>query len=380
MFLTICQACHKGRKLSANNGQNISFIKTIQKRFQPNSTSEKIRPHSENILIALSLQSPTQASIIKYIFRINESNILLYLLSLYDIQFKCMSKISIRFFNDREVRAIWDEANSKWWFSAIDIIRAINKEDDYVKAGNYWRWLKKKLTTDGVQLVSVTHEFKFEAPDGKKRVADALDNECVEILAKHYPNNRANAFLDWFTYSDNTIDGQSKKKAYTFMESNIIADGDIGTVKALQQIHAYIFGGLYDFAGQIRTKTISKGGFTFCLAEYLPHELQKIESMPEDTFDQIVAKYVEMNVAHPFMEGNGRSTRIWLDLILKKRLQRCVDWSKINKNDYLQAMQASVVNLYPIHSLLASALTDKINDRETFMKGIDYSYYYEQED
>lgn len=380
MYLTICQACHKGRKLSANNGQNISFIKTIQKRFQPNSTSEKIRPHSENILITFSLQSPTQASIIKYIFRINESNILLYLLSLYDIQFKCMSKISIRFFNDREVRAIWDEANSKWWFSAIDIIRAINKEDDYVKAGNYWRWLKKKLTTDGVQLVSVTHEFKFEAPDGKKRVADALDNECVEILAKHYPNNRANAFLDWFTYSDNTIDGQSKKKAYTFMESNIIADGDIGTVKALQQIHAYIFGGLYDFAGQIRTKTISKGGFTFCLAEYLPHELQKIESMPEDTFDQIVAKYVEMNVAHPFMEGNGRSTRIWLDLILKKRLQRCVDWSKINKNDYLQAMQASVVNLYPIHSLLASALTDKINDRETFIKGIDYSYYYEQED
>ena len=102
--------------------------------------------------------------------------------------------------------------------------------------------------------------------------------------------------------------------------------------------------------------------------------------MPEDTFDQIVAKYVEMNVAHPFMEGNGRSTRIWLDLILKKRLQRCIDWSQINKNDYLQAMQASVVNLYPIQSLLASALTDKINDRETFMKGIDYSYYYEQED
>ena len=380
MVLTICQACHKGRKLSANNGQNISFIKTIQKRFKPNSTSEKIRPQSENILITFSSQSPIQSSIIKHIFRINESNILLYLLSLYDIQFKCMSKISIRFFNDREVRAIWDEANSKWWFSAIDIIRAINKEDDYVKAGNYWRWLKKKLTTDGVQLVSVTHEFKFEAPDGKKRVADALDNECVEILAKHYPNNRANAFLDWFTYSDNTIDGQSKKKAYTFMESNIIADGDIGTVKALRQIHAYIFGGLYDFAGQIRTKTISKGGFTFCLAEYLPHELQKIESMPEDTLDQIVAKYVEMNVAHPFMEGNGRSTRIWLDLILKKRLHRCIDWSKINKKDYLQAMQSSVVDTSPIHSLLSSAITDKINDRETFMKGIDYSYYYEQED
>ena len=242
-----------------------------------------------------------------------------------------MTKISIRFFNDREVRAIWDEVNSKWWFSAIDIVRAINKEDDYVKAGNYWRWLKKKLNADGVELVSVTHEFKFEAPDGKKRAADALDNVCVGILAKHYPNNRAHAFLDWFTYSDNTIDGQSKKKAYTFMDSNLVADEDVGTVKSLQQIHAYIFGGLYDFAGQIRTKTISKGGFTFCLAEYLPHELQKIESMPEDTLDQIISKYIEMNVAHPFMEGNGRSTRIWLDLILKKKLQKCIDWSKINK-------------------------------------------------
>ena len=149
-----------------------------------------------------------------------------------------MTKISIRFFNDREVRAIWDEVNSKWWFSAIDIVRAINKEDDYVKAGNYWRWLKKKLNADGVELVSVTHEFKFEAPDGKKRAADALDNMCVGILAKHYPNNRAHAFLDWFTYSDNTIDGRSKKKAYTFMDSNLVADEDVGTVKSLQQIHA----------------------------------------------------------------------------------------------------------------------------------------------
>ena len=290
------------------------------------------------------------------------------------------NKKSIRFFNNREVRAVWDEEQSKWWFSATDVVRAINDEDDYTKSRNYWKYLKGKLMKAGIEVVSATNQFKFEAPDGKMRTADVLDADSVQIIAKHYPNNRASAFLDWFVYSDNSIDGQSKKKAYTFMESNIIADGDIGTVKALQQIHAYIFGGLYDFAGQIRTKTISKGGFTFCLAEYLPHELQKIESMPEDTLDQIVAKYVEMNVAHPFMEGNGRSTRIWLDLILKKRLQRCIDWSKINKKDYLQAMQSSVVDASPIHSLLSSAITDKINDRETFMKGIDYSYYYEQEE
>ena len=178
-----------------------------------------------------------------------------------------MSKKSIRFYNDYEVRAVWDEENSKWWFSATDIVRAINEEEDYKKAGNYWRWLKKKFSTDGIQLVSVTHDFKFMAPDGKQRTADALDDACVQTLAKHYPNNRANAFLDWFVYSDNTIDGQSKKKAYTLVESGLLDSMKPGTIECLKQIHAYIFGGLDDFAGKIRTKTISKGGTVFCRAE-----------------------------------------------------------------------------------------------------------------
>ncbi len=197
-----------------------------------------------------------------------------------------MSKKSIRFFNDREVRAVWDEEHSKWWFSATDIVRAINDEEDYVKAGNYWRWLKKKLNTDGIQLVSVTHEFKFQAPDGKQRAADALDADCVQTLAKNYPNNRASAFLDWFVYSDNTIDGQSKKKAYTLIESGLLDSLKPGTVKALQQIHAY----------------------------------------------------------------------------------------------YLDAMIESQKDSAKIKLLLQGAMTDRIDDREIFMKGIDYSYYYEQED
>jgi len=291
-----------------------------------------------------------------------------------------MSKKSIRFYKDHEVRAIWDDDQNKWWFSAVDIVGAINDEENYVKAGNYWRWLKKKLGTEGIQLVSVTHDFKFEAPDGKLRAADALDAECVQTLAKHYPNNRANAFLDWFVYSDNTIDGQSKKKAYTLVESGLLDSMKPGTVKCLQQIHAYLFGGLYDFAGKIRTKTISKGNTLFCLAEYLQQNLKAIEQMPETTFDEIVNKYVEMNAAHPFMEGNGRSTRIWLDLIFKKRLGLCVDWSKIDKKDYLAAMQQSTTDATAIKALLQGAMTDRIDDREIFMKGIDYSYYYEQVD
>ena len=186
--------------------------------------------------------------------------------------------------------------------------------------------------------------------------------------------------LNFLLYGDNTIDGQSRLIAYTFKESNLIADKDVGTTKALQQIHAYIFGGLYDFAGKIRTKTISKGNTLFCLAEYLHQNLKTIEQMPESTFDEIVDKYVEMNVAHPFMEGNGRSTRIWLDLIFKKRLKMCVDWSKIDKKDYLDAMIESHMDSTKIRALLKQAMTDKIDDREIFMKGIDYSYYYEQED
>jgi cell filamentation protein len=168
-----------------------------------------------------------------------------------------------------------------------------------------------------------------------------LDNDGIVSLGKIFPGTKANRFIEWFTYSDETIDGKSKLKAYALFESSFINHIEVGTTKGLQQIHAYLFGGLYGFAGQIREKNISKGGFQFAMAQYLPNTLKKIEEMPENTFDEIVDKYVEMNVAHPFMEGNERSTRIWLDLILKKRLKKCVDWSKIEKYDYMSAMVQS---------------------------------------
>ena len=287
-------------------------------------------------------------------------------------------KTSIRFYNDREVRAIWDDENAKWWFSVLDIVGVLNMQDDYQKNRNYWKYLKNKLKKENSQLVSATNQLKLTAADGKKHNTDVLDSEGVIVLAKSIPNTKVADFLDWFTYSDNSIDGKSKKKAYEFWDSQLIDDKDVGTTKSLQQIHAYLFGGLYDFAGKIRTKTISKGGFTFCLAQYLQQSLQDIDRMPENTFDEIVGKYIEMNIAHPFMEGNGRSTRIWLDLILKKRLKQCVDWSRINKNDYLRAMEQSGADSTAIKQLLAGALTNKIDDREMFMKGIDYSYYYEE--
>jgi cell filamentation protein len=290
-----------------------------------------------------------------------------------------MNKVSTRFFNDREVRAVWDEENNKWWFSVLDVISVINEEDDYAKTRNYWKYLKSKLKKSNNELVSGTNQLKLSASDGKKYLTDMLDGDGVIALAKFIPNNKAMKFLDWFTYSDNSIDGQSRKKAYSFFESNLIDDKDVGTRKSLQQIHAYIFGGLYDFAGQVRQKNISKGGFQFAVARFLDTTLHNIEEMPETSFSEIVDKYIEMNIAHPFMEGNGRSTRIWLDLILKKRLGVCVDWSRIGKKEYMNAMMLSPTYSLTLKRLLKSALTDDINNRELFMKGIDYSYYYEEE-
>ena len=290
------------------------------------------------------------------------------------------SKRSIRFYNDHKVRAVWSEEENKWYFSVLDIIGAINEQDDYQKNRNYWKYLKTKLQKQQNEVVSATNQLKFLAPDGKNRLADVLDADGVKMLAMSVPNNKATAFLDWFTFSDNSIDGQSRKKAYTLFESGILDEMQPGTIQSLQQIHAYLFGGLYDFAGQIRTKTIWKDGTLFCRAEYLRYNLEQIEQMPQTTFDEIVDKYIEMNIAHPFMEGNGRSTRLWLDLIFKSAIKQCVDWSQIDKKAYLQAMRQSTTDSAMIRELIRRAMTDQINDREMFMKGIDYSYYYEQEE
>ncbi|MDR1558044.1 MAG: Fic family protein [Tannerellaceae bacterium] len=282
------------------------------------------------------------------------------------------------FFDDREVRAVWDEENSKWWFSVLDIVAVLTDQDDYTKARNYWKYLKAKLKKENSELVSNTTQLKLLASDGKRYLTDMLDYNGIIALGKQFPGKKANRFIEWFTFSDESIDGKSKTKAYALFESSFIDSIEVGTAKGLQQIHAYLFGGLYDFAGQIRQKNISKGGFQFAVAHFLGNTLKEVEKMPENTFDEIVYKYVEMNTAHPFMEGNGRSTRIWLDLILKKNLKKCVDWSKIGKTEYMNAMIKSATNSTDIKYLLKKALTDEIDSCEMFMKGIDYSYYYEE--
>ena len=176
------------------------------------------------------------------------------------------------------------------------------------------------------------------------------------------------------------IDEVSKERVLKLFGDALIESFEVGTTKGLQQIHSYIFGGLYDFAGIIRDVDISKGEFRFASHIYLKTILKEIEKMPETSFDEIIKKYVEMNIAHPFRDGNGRSMRLWLDLILKNNLKQCVDWQKVDKMGYLNSMQRSPVNDLEIRELLRGSLTDKINDREVYMKGVEQSYYYEEDD
>ena len=270
------------------------------------------------------------------------------------------------------VRSVWDEESAKWWCCAADIVEALTGSK---RPRVYWNALKNRKN----ELSTNCRQLKLTAADGKKYLTDVIDDSGIDLLLALLPKKDNTAFLKWIKGMGNTVDEKSKEKAYDLFESGVIDEIETGTVKGLRQIHAYIFGGLYDFAGQIRTKNISKGGFLFAAAAYLQDVLNDIENMPENTETEIFRKYVEMNIAHPFMEGNGRSTRIWLDLMLKKNLMRCVDWSRIDKKAYLAAMKNSPADDTDIISLLHGALTDRISDREIFMKGIDYSYYYEEE-
>lgn len=282
-----------------------------------------------------------------------------------------MQKTSIRFFENIPVRAVWEEETSKWWFCAVDVAEALTKSKN---PRSYWNKIKSRKQ----ELSTICRQLKLKAKDGKFYNTDVVDEKGLNTVIALIPSKRTDIFAKWLKNMETSLDEKSKQKAYELFESGFINEIEVGTIKGLRQIHGYIFGGLYDFAGQIRTCNIAKGGFAFAPAMYLEDNLALIDKMPEDSLENIVKKYVEMNIAHPFMEGNGRSTRIWLDLILKKNLKLCVDWSKIDKNEYLLAMKDSIADSSNIFTLIKNALTSETNNREIIMKGIDYSYYYEE--
>ena len=283
-----------------------------------------------------------------------------------------MQKTSVRFFEDTPVRAVWDDASSKWWFCAVDIAEALTGSRN---PRVYWNALKHRKN----ELSTICRQLKLRAADGKNYMTDVVDDSGLNTVIALIPGQKDAVFVKWLRNLETSLDEKSKQKAYELFENGFIDQIEIGTTKGLQQIHAYIFGGLYSYAGTIRTMNIAKGGFAFAPAMFLADNLRNIEAVPENCFDAIVNKYVEMNIAHPFMEGNGRSTRIWLDMILKKNLGVCIDWSRIDKKDYLNAMRTSVSDPGPLKQLLQSALTQDIDNREIIIKGIDYSYYYEEE-
>ena len=238
----------------------------------------------------------------------------------------------------------------------------------------------EKIKSRKNELSTICRQLKLKARDGKSYNTDVVDETGLNTVIALIPSKKSEVFASWMKNMETSLDEKSKQKAYELFESGFIDNIEVGTLKGLQQIHGYIFGGLYDFAGQIRTVNIANGGLAFAPALYLDGALAHIGKMSENTLEEIVNKYVEMNVAHPFMEGNGRSTRIWFDLILKRNLKKCVDWSLIDKKDYLAAMRESVSDPTKIYGLVKNALTDDIHNREIIMKGIDYSYYYETEE
>lgn len=282
-----------------------------------------------------------------------------------------MIKHSIRYFLNKKVRAIWDEENSKWWYSAVDIVSVVTDSNN---PRIYWNALKRRHP----EMNAFCRQLKMYADDNKQYLSDAIDENGIRKLRFIIRSSINPEFESWINGSLDPLDEQSKRKAYQFYKTNLINEDEVGKTISLQKIHAYLFEGLYDFAGKIRTKTISKGGFVFANGNFLPETLLQIDKMPQSTFNEIVEKYIEMNIAHPFMEGNGRATRIWLDLIFIKELKQCIDWSKIDKNDYFDAMKDSPVSDIKIKTLLKAALSDEIDNRELFMKGIDTSYYYEE--
>lgn len=281
-----------------------------------------------------------------------------------------ITKTSIRFYNSVPVRARWSDDDKTWWYAATDIIQALTQSKN---ARRYWNTFK----TRHMELTSFCRQLKLTAADGKQYNTDCLNQNGINRLLLLLPNKNKIPFSNWILGMNDPIDEQSKRNAYELYENSILDTSEAGTIKGLQQIHAFLFGGLYEFAGQIRTKNISKGGFVFANCLYLEKIFNQIEAMPENNIDEIIDKYIEMNIAHPFMEGNGRATRIWLDQLLKIRIGKCIDWQQIDKKDYLNAMKKSPFDVTPIKNLIKSAITDRINDREIFMKGIDYSYYYE---
>jgi len=281
------------------------------------------------------------------------------------------TKTSIRFFNKVPVRARWDEETTSWWYAATDLVLAFT---DSKNPRIYWNALK----TRNEELYAVCRQLKLTASDGKRYNTDCLNQNGVKQLLFRIPAKNRKSYIDWLEGLSDPVDEQSKRKAYELYENSILDDIEVGTIKGLQQIHAYLFEGLYDFAGKIRDKNISKGNFLFANCAYFDEIFARLEKMPDRTVDEIIDKYVDMNIIHPFMEGNGRATRIWLDQLLRTRVRKCVDWQLIDKKQYLDAMEKSPVDATDIRTLIKGALTDKVDDREIFLKGIDYSYYYEE--
>jgi len=274
--------------------------------------------------------------------------------------------------NINGIESIYIENEEMFYYSIPSIIKHLVQTKDEKL---YWRVFKKRIKDK--KILNDIKQFKTMAIDKKLRITDFCTLLTLFKLANLLKSDKSKDIL---LNKYKIIDSESERKAKLLFNSKEFNNFKNISHKHLLWIHKFIFGGMYEFAGMIRQTNISKGGFKFANALFLTKNLENNDNIDSDTFDEIIKRYIDMNIIHPFQEGNGRSTRIWLDLILKTKLKKCVNWQKVDKSKYLEAMKASIYDEKPIINLLQQSLTSDINNREVFFKGLEQSYYYETEE
>lgn len=278
----------------------------------------------------------------------------------------------IRYYNETPIRCRWDKSKNEWSYAVMDVIESLVKP---AYPRKYWNTFKHRRP----ELLKKTKSIKLTSSDDKKYATDVMNYGTLECLLGYLKYNKKEEFLNWAKSLANPLDEESRIKAYSLIDNDLLNEAEVGTFAGLQKIHSYLFEGLYPYAGKIREKNISKSGFKFVTYGKLADELKKIDEMPETSLDEIIDKYVQMNIAHPFEDGNGVATRIWLNQIFRKNLNKVIDWSRINKEDYLKAMEASPTDSSEINNLFFFALVYETESKEVFLRGIDFSYSFEEE-
>lgn len=281
------------------------------------------------------------------------------------------AKTLIRYFDETPIRCRWEKNKNEWFYAVMDVIETLVKP---AYPRKYWNTFKHRRP----ELLKKIKEMKLTSSDDKKYSTDVVGGEGVDYLLSYLSCSKKEEFSRWAKSLTNPLDEESRIKAYSLFDNGLLDEAEVGTFAGLQKIHAYLFDELYPYAGKLREENLPKGDKKLVDYKKLPETLKKIDEMPEGTLDEIIEKYIQMNEAHPFFDGNGVAMRIWLNQIFKKELNKIIDWSRIDKQDYLKAMQEK--DVAELDNLFFFAFAYGTDSKEVFIRGIDYSYYFEEKE